>query len=68
MIGNFFIDEPGLAGFSSSAFISISVRQSLITPSCGVGSLAPDIARKVFLLLSGLSERLRKEYASETCG
>jgi len=44
------------------------VRQSLITPSCGVGSLAPDIARKVFLLLSGLSERLRKDYASETCG
>ncbi|MEA3230570.1 MAG: hypothetical protein U9Q05_02300, partial [Thermodesulfobacteriota bacterium] len=34
--------------------------QSLITPSCGVGSLSIDHAEKVLRLTQGLSDRLRK--------
>ena len=37
--------------------------QSLITPSCGMGSLSADAALKVLQLLDEVSRRLRKEYA-----
>ncbi len=35
-------------------------KQSLITPSCGTGSLEEEAARRVLELTAGLSERLRK--------
>ena len=41
------------------------LHQSLITPSCGVGSLTPDLAEKVFQMLCGISERLRTVYVEE---
>lgn len=34
-------------------------RQCLVTPSCGTGSLAPDLSEKVFFELSEVSRRLR---------
>jgi len=33
--------------------------QSIITPSCGAGSLTPDLARKVLSLTQDVSARLR---------
>lgn len=41
------------------------VRQSLITPSCGVGSLAPNLARRVLELVNGVSEGLKRTYVNE---
>lgn len=38
-------------------------RQSLITPSCGMGSLSLDLARKVLNLTQTISEKIRKTYA-----
>jgi len=37
-------------------------RQSLITPSCGMGSLTPELAKRVLELLRGVSELLQREY------
>jgi len=39
--------------------------QSLITPSCGTGSLDLETARRVLELTAGLSARLRRQYYSE---
>ncbi|MCX5894636.1 MAG: hypothetical protein NTZ51_02215 [Proteobacteria bacterium] len=39
------------------------VRQSLITPSCGAGSLSADAALRVLQLLFDVSQSLRKEFA-----
>ena len=36
--------------------------QSLITPSCGMGSLSAEAALKVLQLLDEVSRRLRKEF------
>jgi methionine synthase II (cobalamin-independent) len=37
-------------------------RQSLITPSCGMGSLSLDLARKVLSLTENVSDRIRNSY------
>ncbi len=39
------------------------LRQSLITPSCGTGSLAPELARRVLSLTRSTSDALRARYA-----
>jgi hypothetical protein len=39
-----------------------AIEQSLITPSCGAGSLSPDDALRVLLLLQEVSEELRRRY------
>jgi hypothetical protein len=36
------------------------VRQSFITPSCGTGSLSPELSRKVLELTQALSRKIRK--------
>lgn len=41
-----------------------AVRQALITPACGTGSLMPDVSQRVMRLLKDVSERLREEYLS----
>jgi methionine synthase II (cobalamin-independent) len=38
------------------------LQQSLITPSCGTGSLTPELAKRVLLLTEEVSEQLRKKY------
>lgn len=38
------------------------IEQSLITPSCGTGSLSPDLAEKVLALTSEVSATLRHKY------
>ena len=38
------------------------LQQTFITPSCGTGSLSPELARKVLDLTSGVSENLRGKY------
>lgn len=38
------------------------LRQTLITPSCGTGSLAPELARRVLELTRDLSAALRRKY------
>jgi methionine synthase II (cobalamin-independent) len=40
------------------------LEQSLITPSCGTGSLSPDLAMKVLTLTSEVSAALRHKYLS----
>lgn len=40
------------------------LRQSLITPSCGLAGLSPEEAEQVFKLLVGLSDRIRQIYAT----
>jgi len=45
-------------GFSREALI----KQTLITPSCGTGSLPPDLARKVLDLTRDVSKELREKY------
>ncbi len=44
------------------------LRAGLVSPSCGVGSLAPDLAEKVFSLTAGVSAEMRRRYvqASKT--
>lgn len=39
------------------------LRQSLITPSCGTGSLSPELAQRVLSLTRSTSEALRSQYA-----
>jgi len=39
------------------------VAQSLLTPSCGLGTLSPDAAVQVLQLLSELSGKVRSRYA-----
>jgi len=38
------------------------MRQAIITPSCGTGSLEAADAERVFTLLAGLSDRMKKKY------
>ena len=38
------------------------LEQSLITPSCGTGSLEPEQAERVFELLAALSKRMQEKY------
>lgn len=38
------------------------LRQTIITPSCGTGSLSPEIAHRVLELTRGVSMELRKQY------
>ncbi|MFH2129983.1 MAG: hypothetical protein ABIK68_06385 [bacterium] len=38
------------------------IRQSMITPSCGTGSMAPEDAERVFRMTGELSEYLRQRY------
>lgn len=40
------------------------LRQSLITPSCGTGSLSPEAAKKVLEMTRDISAALRQEYLS----
>jgi hypothetical protein len=40
------------------------VEQSIVTPSCGTGSMDPDDAEKVFELTKALSEAMRRKYGS----
>jgi len=40
------------------------VAQGLITPSCGLASLSPDVATRALELTAGLSHDLRKRYAT----
>ena len=40
---------------------SIVLRQSLITPSCGTGTLTPGLAEKVLRMTKGVSDNLRRE-------
>ena len=35
---------------------------SLITPSCGLGSLTPELAKKILTLTAGVSEAMRERY------
>jgi methionine synthase II (cobalamin-independent) len=51
------IDQLASLGFSRDRIM----RQSLITPSCGVGSLDPDTALRVLALTRDLSSVLRSE-------
>jgi hypothetical protein len=37
-------------------------KQSIITPSCGTGSLSIDLAERVFQLTREVSERMRKKH------
>jgi len=38
------------------------LQAGLVSPSCGVGSLAPDLAVKVFSLTAGVSSEMRRRY------
>lgn len=38
------------------------LKQSLITPSCGTGSLTPELAKRVLFLTQEVSAQLRKKY------
>jgi methionine synthase II (cobalamin-independent) len=38
------------------------LKQSLITPSCGTGSLSPELAKRVLFLTKNVSDILRKKY------
>jgi methionine synthase II (cobalamin-independent) len=38
------------------------LRQTLITPSCGTGSLSPELARRVLMLTRDLSATLRRKF------
>jgi methionine synthase II (cobalamin-independent) len=40
------------------------VRQSIITPTCGLASLSRDAVEHVFTLLNCVSERIRRKYSS----
>ena len=40
---------------------AIVLRQSLITPSCGTGTLTPELAEKVLRMTKGVSDNLRRE-------
>lgn len=44
--------------------IAAILHQSLITPSCGTGSLSPDLAEKVLQMTSEVSAILREKYLS----
>lgn len=55
--------EEQAAQLSSEKWsIPAILEQSLITPSCGTGSLSPDLAEKVLALTSEVSATLRDKY------
>lgn len=39
------------------------LQSGLITPSCGTGSLSPDLAERAFYLAAGVSSAMRRRYA-----
>ncbi|MCD6352604.1 MAG: hypothetical protein J7M06_00120, partial [Proteobacteria bacterium] len=39
--------------------------QSLLTPSCGTGSLTPELSRQVMQLLRKVSETIQNDYISD---
>ena len=41
------------------------VRQSIITPTCGLASLSQDAVEHVLTLLNGVSDRIRRKYGSQ---
>ena len=51
------VDRVAALGIETAAVLS----QSLITPSCGAGSLTLDLAEKVLTLTRDVSEKIRKE-------
>ena len=51
------VDRVAALGIETAAVLS----QSLITPSCGVGSLTLDFAEKVLTMTQAVSEIIRKE-------
>jgi len=51
------VDRVAALGIETAAVLS----QSLITPSCGAGSLTLDLAEKVLILTRDVSEIIRKE-------
>lgn len=42
------------------------LNQTLITPSCGTGSLSPELARQVLVLTRDVSTALRRKYLSDS--
>lgn len=42
------------------------LQAGLVSPSCGVGSLAPDLAEKVLGLTAGVSAEMRRRYANKS--
>ncbi len=54
-----FIEDLGISRRQIAA-------QSLITPSCGAGTLAPTLAERVLQLTRGVSDRLRREIGFES--
>jgi hypothetical protein len=38
-------------------------QQTLITPSCGTGTVSPEQARKVLALTKGVSEKIRASFS-----
>ncbi|MEA3434987.1 MAG: hypothetical protein U9R43_00880, partial [Thermodesulfobacteriota bacterium] len=44
------------------------LEQSLITPSCGTGSLSIDLAKKVLRLTAEVSDRLKTQYQVDVAG
>jgi methionine synthase II (cobalamin-independent) len=53
------LDQVAALGFTAAELLA----QSLITPSCGAGSLSLDQTMKVLRLTQGVSERIRREFA-----
>ncbi len=51
----------------SERSIESLLRQTLITPSCGTGSLKPELAEKVVRLTREVSDNLRTKYLSDLC-
>lgn len=47
---------------SDSRDIQSILKQSLITPSCGTGSLSPELAKRVLFLTKNVSDLLRDKY------
>ncbi|MEW5758760.1 MAG: hypothetical protein AB1755_04775 [Candidatus Omnitrophota bacterium] len=55
--------EEGLLKFSAKGIDqSLVLEQTLLTPSCGMGTLNEDVTIKISNILEGLSFRLKKKY------
>lgn len=55
--------EEQAEGLSGNKWdVSSLLRQTIITPSCGTGSLPPELAKKVLYLTKEVSAELRKKY------
>jgi len=42
------------------------LQAGLITPSCGVGSLSPELAERVYALTAGVSAEMRRRYVADS--